>query len=638
MSVVDHKGVPNSQPPPPSPTLQVPNHLSILLVDDNPSIHRDFFKILTPNLPANASALARLEVDVFGESDDLPAPFHPTPFNLQVAFQGEEAIEKVRQSLAIHQPFAMAFVDVRLPPGIDGIETIERLWKVDPKLQIVLCTAYADYSWQEITRRLGRSEHFVILRKPFDPVEVLQLAHAFTEKWRLSHIADLHLNHLEALVEVRTAALTREIAERRHTEQELLKARLAADKASRAKSAFLANMSHEIRTPMNGVLGMCQLLLETPLSPHQRDLAETLATSSEVLLALLNDVLDISKIEANRLELDVAPFALDSLILESVRLLEPKAASAGLQLIADIHPETAGPWLGDAVRLRQVILNLLSNALKFTPQGSVTLSVQPVSQPSPNSPHSPKHPHLQFTVTDTGIGIAPNDLPHLFTSFVQADASITRRFGGTGLGLAICKRLVELMGGSITAQSSPGQGSTFTFHIPLQPAPIIQSPPTLPPPVSTPHPHQHPPSPPPSPLPLGDRHPSPRLLVVEDNAVNRKVALLHLQRLGLNADIATNGLEALEAFQTRPYQLILMDCQMPEMDGFSATRLIRASETTSSQRIPIVAMTAGTLTGDRECCFAAGMDDYLTKPVRKSDLQAVLQRHLPAPYTLPQGG
>ena len=416
----------------------IPQNRRILIVDDNAAIHRDFEKILAPAIPSLEKSVSQLEEMIFGEVAKPPGNSQ-TRFELESAYQGQEGVDRVRTARDTNNPYAMAFVDVRMPPGIDGIETIDQLWKIDRGLQVVLCTAYSDYSWEEMIGRLGRSDNFVILKKPFDPTEVLQLAHALTEKWRLARAAQLKLDQLEALVNVRTAELRGEIAVRERAEADARHAKFLAEQASRAKSAFLANMSHEIRTPMNGVLGMCQLLLDSNLSAEQRDLAETLAASSEALLSLLNDVLDISKIEADRLELEHATFSLEELVDSTVQLFASKAAEKGLELVAEVHPCCAGLFVGDSARLRQVLLNLLSNGIKFTEHGEVSLLVRPVGADGDRE-------RLEFAIRDTGIGIASNDLPHLFTAFIQADSSITRRFGGTGLGLAICKRLVELMG------------------------------------------------------------------------------------------------------------------------------------------------------------------------------------------------
>jgi two-component system, sensor histidine kinase and response regulator len=723
----------------------------ILIVDDNAAIHEDFRKILGLRSTSAEREIADLEASLFGEPAAV-APVEKHGFELESAYQGQEGLQKVEAAIREGRPYAMAFMDVRMPPGWDGIETTERIWKVDPSIQVVVCTAYSDYSWDAMIGRLGQSDNLVILKKPFDPAEVLQLAHALTEKWRLQRAAQLKMDQLESLVSARTAELRGEIEVRQRTEHELQKAKEAAEQASRAKSAFLANMSHEIRTPMNGVLGMCQLLLDSGLSAEQRDLAETLTASGEALLALLNDVLDISKIEAEKMVLEHTAFSIEDLVEGTIQLVAGKADEKNLELVAAVDPALTGLLVGDPVRLRQVLLNLLSNAVKFTNEGEVSVDVQFVASAAGAD-------QLRFSVRDTGIGIPAEDMARLFRPFTQADSSITRRFGGTGLGLTICKRLVELMGGAIEIESTPGRGSCFSFvlslpradlpaetnlampsapdlrgvrtlvvddsatnrklldrllhawsaevvdavdgpsaltcirdaaaaqrpfqlilldyHMPamngLTVAREIQSQclgsrmptvlltshgdrpsrgelealgiaaclgkpvrkqqllETLLSVVGLPASAHSPEDPSPVVRKVGGPEQSrPRVLVAEDNIVNQKVALLHLKRLGYQAEVAADGRAAVDALLRKPFDIVFMDCQMPELDGFAATRLIREREARAgSPRLPIIAMTAGAVMGDRENCLAAGMDDYLAKPVRWEDLPTIIQRHLP---------
>ncbi len=614
----------------PSPS-EIPPNRHILVVDDNVAIHEDFRKILAPYVTALDQSISQLESNLFGEpseDDDVRNP--PSVFELDSAYQGEEGVDRVRTSLVAGSPYAVAFVDVRMPPGIDGIETIERLWATDSTLQVVVCTAFSDFSWDEMTRRLGRSDNLLILKKPFDLVEVLQLAHALTEKWRLHRAARLRLDQLEALVDARTAELTAENDRRRQTEKELKRARLAAEAASRAKSVFLANMSHEIRTPMNGVVGMCQLLLHSDLTAAQRDLAETLASSSEALLSLLNDILDVSKIEAGRLELENTSFSLEDLVHSTIRLFGAKAREKGLDLRVDLNSSACGTFMGDPARLRQVLMNLISNAIKFTHQGEVALQVRRVGDEGSVE-------RLEFLFRDTGIGIDSADLTRLFSPFTQADSSISRRFGGTGLGLTICKRLVERMGGSIDVSSAVGSGSVFTVQIPFP----RSQPPTENGEVTLVSPeaahgraadfvtHEAPCRRDTQAALTSSQFPLMRALVAEDNPVNQKVATLYLERLGFQVDVSRDGHEAVRAATTDSYDVVLMDCQMPGLSGLDATRKVREHDAGTGRHLPIIAMTAGAVMGDRENCLAAGMDDYVAKPVRLSDLEAVLLRHLP---------
>ena len=424
------------------------------------------------------------------------------------------------------------------------------------------------------------------------PAEISLTANRFDNEWVISSfIRD---------ITARKAADASLREARRKAEEALL----AAEAANQAKTDFLATMSHEIRTPLNGVIGFNGLLLNGPLSAEQRRYAELARQSGESLLHLLNDFLDFSKIEAGHLELEPVEFDLHLEASHVLALVQEAAHEKGLELRENV--KVAHRLRGDAARLRQILLNLLSNAVKFTPRGHVTLCCEEAARDGATA-------RICFQVVDTGIGIDPSVRRRLFRPFVQADASTTRRFGGTGLGLAICKRLTEAMGGEIGVRSRLGRGSTFWVELPFE---VVASPG--------------------QPL-LGDvrseasdspQHHRGRVLVVEDNPVSQLLAAEVFKRLGCQVDVVGNGQEAVEVIARLPYDLVLMDCDMPVLNGFDATRAIRAQEQ-GGQHVPIIAMTASALQGDAEKCLDAGMDDFMSKPLRFDQIGKMVARWMP---------
>ncbi len=380
------------------------------------------------------------------------------------------------------------------------------------------------------------------------------------------------------------------------------RARDEAVEASNMKSAFLRNVSHEIRTPMNGVLGMNELLLQTPLNEEQRAYAEQVEQSGEHMLAIINDILDISQIETGRVELELDDFDLHEAVESACVPSVLEARSKGVEFEIVIDRQTPQRVRGDGARVRQVLMNLAGNAVKFTASGSIKVRVAPVLTAAET---------IRFEVVDTGIGVDPLALEQMFEPFVQADVSTTRKYGGNGLGLSIARELVELMHGAIDAESEPGSGSRFWFEVPL-PKVALSSTAGRRERVAM----------------MSERRPNPDaplILVVEDSPVNRLVTVHVLERCGFRVHVVNDGREALEALSSQTYAAVLMDCQMPEVDGYEATRELRRREG-DGRRTPVIAMTAHAMTGDRERCLEAGMDDYLAKPVRSQMLVDVLER------------
>ena len=589
--------------------------IRVLVIDDQDSIHEDFRKIVESE-ERDDHDINREAAALFGDVADSEESTER--FEIDSAHQGEEGLAMVQEALHDNRPYPMAFIDVRMPPGWDGVETIQRIWEVDPDILVVLCTAYSDHTWEDIIARLGRTDHLLILKKPFDNIEVRQLVLALTKRWYLARQAEMTLNDLERRVaerthevEARSEALEKATVDLKTANEQLAAAQVVAEAANCAKSEFLANMSHEIRTPMNAIVGYAEMLrdeiIKTEMPGAPVEFVDAILSNTEHLLGLLNDILDMSKIESGQIEVEHVRCNPWAIVHNVAAMMRAPAKAKGLALSIEHVGPIPESIESDSLRLRQVLANLIGNAVKFTATGGVHISVQLLRD-------NPKCPMLQFEVVDTGIGMLPETIDKLFDRFTQADTSTTREYGGSGLGMAISKRLAVLLGGDITIRSESGHGSTFTVTIQtgsLENVKLVENPQVVP---TAERSKKRP----------GKVASGERILLAEDCTDNQRIVSLILTNAGFQVTIAENGqvacdkaMAALE--EGKPFDMILMDMQMPVMEGHEATRQLRAA----GYSRPIVALTAHATVDDRRKCLEAGCDFYVTKPVNRSELLVV---------------
>ena len=591
----------------------------ILIIDDHKEIHRDFRKILCDDEPGDQTV-----ANSFFDKDENSLRPDGSFFQIDSAYDGQSGHQMVIQAKESGTPYALAFVDMRMPPGWDGWETITSIWAVDPDIQVVICTAYLEYTWDELIDRVGQSDQLLILKKPFDPINVRQFTLALTNKWSLARQADLKMNELNRMVDERTKE---------------------AEAANKAKSEFLANMSHELRTPLNSILILAKLLAGNEkgnLTTAQIEDANVICNGGYQLLVLIDDILDLAKIESGKTWIYIEPVNLEELTNSLQQQFRPLAENKSLDFQVELAGDLAETIPTDLQKVEQILRNLLSNAIKFTETGTVTLCVK---RPNANTQfaHSDLTPStaIAFSVTDSGIGIAPESQKTIFESFEQVDTSTTRKYSGTGLGLTISRDFARLLGGEILLQSSPGEGSTFMLCLPLENMPGNMPKNTLGHDLSFP-----------STLPLEHesstkaiassksqaigshevselafisddrdnlRSSDKTVLIVEDDPSFARLLVVLCRKRGLKCIAVDTGRDAIQmAVQYKP-NAILLDLGLPDIDGMVVLDELKSNLATRHIPVQIVSVREMDITA-----LNKGAIGFLSKPVSASDVTQVL--------------
>lgn len=588
--------------------MSTPERRRILVIDDNAAIHADFMKILGAK-EAPTSNLTDAKAAFFGKPSAKQAS---AEYEIDVASQGREALDRVLASVAENAPYALAFVDVRMPPGWDGVETIAHLWEVDPNLQCVICTAFADYSWEEMIAKLGRSDRLLILKKPFDAIEVCQIASAMTEKWCSAR------RERERMAEVvRAEQAARSFAEAvETTNRALVLARDRAEAALDTKAERIQMLGRELRAPLLAILEYADLLRGVEVPEGRRiGHAGEIQRQGEALLRVVSDLVDLSALEAGRLTAVRAPVAPFEVAERVARAFEGRAREKGLELTVVCSSPIPAVIESDGGRMQQLLAHLVDNAVKFTASGTVRIELE-------LDPLCAGDPVLVVRVIDTGSGMSAEQQGRLFEAFTPTGSSTLRERGGAGIGLVLARGLAKLLGGDLEIESTPGKGTTTCVTLRTGDLSAVEL-------------VQHPRAPMPAIVEAangvdGCAHllDGTRILLAEDVVSTQKLFAAFLENAGAEVVLAENGREALDLVHeseqaARPFDLVLMDIQMPVMDGHAATRELRAR----NWKRPIVAITAHAMTGDRERCLEAGCDDYASKPLGRRALVELCAHH-----------